>query len=807
MGQLGQSLFGTTAQSAKNQSINTWRLMQSTQGAVIPIVYGSQRVGVNWLWAGDYGVKGTGSDKGAALFGKGGSTAQYRIGAALALCSGSGLGVFTGQNIGVGRAWQSGSGNQLITTYGVAHQWVPFGGLDGQAPWGYLVTNHPESAFGFSGIAYVATSAWNLGSSPNPPQINFEVYGLGMITGLNIFAFGQANGDCQLDFAFIDLWLNTEIGCGAPGYYIGTSQPGWTNPWLPGYALSEWAAFMGAANMWFSPLLDRQQPMSKWTQEFLDMTMSDMILTCEQIYIRPYCTETLTGGIPNLLLGTMTFTPLLTPLHSFTDDDFIPAGDGQSPVTITRQLPQDRYNEVKVEYVNRNENYNVETIHAKLQSQIDQFLYRPAQVQRLHHITRPDVAMKATTMMLYKATQDINRYEFTVNAGFIWLDPMDVISITDTALGLNAHPVRILKIEEDDKLNLKFTCGDIWTCSPDNYATQPGTSRAGTNSAASVVTNVNTPVIFEPPPTLTLDTVQVYIAVSNPATNYGGCGVWVSYDNGNSYNRVGVCQFSNPQGPLTITLPAHSAGLDNTNTLGVNDGNSNGAALNTISSASAAAFQNLSYVDGELLSFTTATLTGPERYNLTGLYRGAYGTNPGAHGPGTKFAFLGSAGGVGTQGLFILQLTLANVGQTLKFKFTAFNQEGAQEQDVSTVPAYSYTVTGAGLPAIPYPFSFAGVPTSNATVTDVATQTTVLPIGLPTSSATASVAATGSTVFTIKHNGTTVGTITFAASATVGSFSFTGTVNLAIGDTLQVVAPASPDATLANITIIINGNA
>ena len=85
MGQLGEVLFGSGASSSKSPGINTWRLMQSTQGAVIPLVYGSQRVPVNWLWAGDYGQKNGGSSKGAALFGKGGSTIQYRIGAALAL--------------------------------------------------------------------------------------------------------------------------------------------------------------------------------------------------------------------------------------------------------------------------------------------------------------------------------------------------------------------------------------------------------------------------------------------------------------------------------------------------------------------------------------------------------------------------------------------------------------------------------------------------------------------------------------------------------------------------------------------------
>ena len=168
-----QTLLGGPAASVTNPTISTIRLLQSTQGAVIPIVYGSQRVAPNWLWAGDYG---SATDSGSKSGGKSGPGAtRYFIGAALALCSGSGLGVFTGTALGVGRAWEIGpsvnGGYALVTTYGVAAQWIPFGGLDGQAPWGYLVTNHPEAAFGYSGIFYVATSAWNLGYSPTPPQI------------------------------------------------------------------------------------------------------------------------------------------------------------------------------------------------------------------------------------------------------------------------------------------------------------------------------------------------------------------------------------------------------------------------------------------------------------------------------------------------------------------------------------------------------------------------------------------------------------------------------------------------------------
>lgn len=59
-------------------------------------------------------------------------------------------------------------------------------------------------------------------------------------------------------------------------------------------------------------------------------------------------------------------------------------------------------------------------------------------------------------------------------------------------------------------------------------------------------------------------------------------------------------------------------------------------------------------------------------------------------------------------------------------------------------------------------------------------------------------AATGSTVFTIYKNGSSIGTITVAASGTTGTIATTTTPNFAIGDILTVIAPGSPDATFAN---------
>jgi hypothetical protein len=69
------------------------------------------------------------------------------------------------------------------------------------------------------------------------------------------------------------------------------------------------------------------------------------------------------------------------------------------------------------------------------------------------------------------------------------------------------------------------------------------------------------------------------------------------------------------------------------------------------------------------------------------------------------------------------------------------------------------------------------------------------------SSLTATVAATASTVFDIQKNGASIGTATFAAAGTTATLATTGGAAqaFAVGDKFALIAPATPDATLAGL--------
>lgn len=86
-----------------------------------------------------------------------------------------------------------------------------------------------------------------------------------------------------------------------------------------------------------------------------------------------------------------------------------------------------------------------------------------------------------------------------------------------------------------------------------------------------------------------------------------------------------------------------------------------------------------------------------------------------------------------------------------------------------------------------------------------------IPADFTGSKAVAAVASTSSAVFTIKRwnaaysSSTTLGTITFSASDKVGVFAQngSGSMAVAVGETLEITAPSPQDSTLASIAITL----
>ena len=119
-------------------------------------------------------------------------------------------------------------------------------------------------------------------------------------------------------------------------------------------------------------------------------------------------------------------------------------------------------------------------------------------------------------------------------------------------------------------------------------------------------------------------------------------------------------------------------------------------------------------------------------------------------------------------------------------------------------------LVAADIPALTHPYDVGSfieaAPTASQVVLrHVFARSVVFAAGLAPSQGAAGTAATAQTDFDIQKNGSSVGTMRFAASGTTSSFIMASQTTFAAGDVLKMVAPGTPDATLAGITFTLSG--
>lgn len=101
----------------------------------------------------------------------------------------------------------------------------------------------------------------------------------------------------------------------------------------------------------------------------------------------------------------------------------------------------------------------------------------------------------------------------------------------------------------------------------------------------------------------------------------------------------------------------------------------------------------------------------------------------------------------------------------------------------------------------------AGVPSASQLMLQaVFNRVVVFPAGFSGSHAVCGTAPTADAVINILYNGAQVGTLTYTAGHTTGTFALTGGLSTAAGGILTAVAPSSADATLANVSFTLSGS-
>lgn len=664
-------------QASQQSAVSGLNLQSSAYGKVIPIQYGLTRIPPNIFWYGDFksishtSAPSSGGGKGGSSSGPTSTYYTYKVSVIFGLSEGG-----TGGTGGVSRIFV----NQQVVTPAQFNFGVFYGNYT-QTAWGYLTTNHPSQALNYRGVAYTTVFDDDLGNDPHLPNYNFECYG--------IYYGNMANGyDTDPTFVLSDLLLSDRYGINF--YSFAASNVN--------YDFITYQKYVRAFDLGVSPAYLDQAPCAQIFQEMVQNTNSEFVWSGDTLKIVPY-------GDTSKTAHGYTYTAPSAPEYSLTDNDFVPTGNNGSPITMKRKRNTDVINSIKMECLDRSNSYNPATIEAKDQGLIDQYGLRQGSALQSHMFCDTTTAKLSVQLQLQRE-QVRNTYTFKTSQRYILLDPMDIIAISDSYLGLDEQWVRIKEIEEDADGNLTFTCEEYMGGNGNSpiYG-QQASDGYSTNYNISAG-NVNTPAIFDAPVQLaTQGQLEIWIAVSGSDPNWGGCEVHVSAD-GATYKLAGRVIGKCRQGLLSADFDIGS-NPDTINVCSVNLTESSGELLSGTQSDADLA-HTLCWVDGELIAYQTAELTATYQYNLKDyITRGLYGTEISTHLSGTQFARLDA-------GIFKYSYDKTQIGKTFYIKFLSYNIYNGAQQSLSDVSPYTHVIVGP--PAPPNVTGFSVTQNGGATV-------------------------------------------------------------------------------------------
>ena len=524
-------------------------IQTSSYATPMQLVYGTTLTVGNLMWFGDF--KAIGNTQSAGGKGGGGSvsstTYTYQVAAMIGISDG---GFNAGASVEIDPVTGAVVAYQNIRKIYVNQQILnladlsmgTFQGAIGQAPWSYLTSNHPTQAIGYSGIGYVASSAYQLGSTPSMPQHNFEVLAPYGNLGMGVY-------DATPFAVAADLLTNANHGVG-----------------FPGSALVDLSGnYQYVAGIWVSPAYRSQSACSDLIKKLAMIANCDLVWSSGQLRWSPYGLDAIYGG-PGVTqingsppLAPQTWTPTYaTPVYAFTDDDFVDQGSAD-PVTVIRKDALDAYNSLQLTYRDRTNAYADAIAEAKDQDQIEKYGLRIMPPVDAREICDGQVARTVAQLILQKQIYIRSTYKFRVSYRYILLDPMDLVTLTEsTGSGLQGQVVRVTQVQENADGTIDVEAEDV-IGNVTTAAVYPHQVPSGYNTNYNAAPgSINPPVIFDAPGRLTATDFEIWCAVagSNPAL-WGGCQVWVSLD-GNTYKQAGQINAPARYGVLSAALPAGS---------------------------------------------------------------------------------------------------------------------------------------------------------------------------------------------------------------------------------------------------------
>jgi hypothetical protein len=559
-------------------------------------------------------------------------------------------------------------------------------GDQGQSPWSLVQSKYPGAALGYSGIANVLYSPMDLGYSGQIQQNTFEV--------ITEDGWGGGIADCNPVACILDILTNKVWGLGGGGYPFPLSaiDNGTGGTWGPG-KLTGTPLADGSATAWFaangffiSQGLDKQDTAASVISRWLEAGMCAAFMSEGLLKLVPYGDTTTAGN------GVVWTAPQL--FASALDDTCFDRKSGnQDPVKFS--TPQDwmsAWNTVTASWNNRANQYAQEATPESDQAAIDRYGERKEDPQSWDFITTLPAATFAASLRVKRSVYTRNQYTFCINWQYAYLEPMDVVYLTTSSLwaaelnnlnlGVVSLPVRITKVVDNPDGTYDVTAEDypfgvheptVYNKDLANPTPLPNIYEDPGDTIAVVL--IATPQLAD------YKKNQLWIAAAGEAAVWGSCNVWISQD-GVKYDQVGEIEEAARIGALAANFALH-ADPDTTNSMVVKLAD-NSPQLDSGSTDDADQNVTLCAVGGELVSFSTVAITGPDTYTASGyIRRGLLGTAPAAHLTGALFARLDDA-------VWKYTFDPSWAGKTIYIKLQSVNRFGKAAQDLSLVTPITF---------------------------------------------------------------------------------------------------------------------
>jgi len=613
--------------------IADFQINTASYGEVVPEILGTTRVSGNII---DYEDFTAHEHKSTTRTGKGGGskhteiTYTYTVAAAIGLCE--------GPIKGIGKVWRD---KEVYQYPNEKIELTLFKGDYSQTPWPYMLSKHPDKAMPYSGLAYMA-GVVDLGDRGSLPQYNFEIQGKLLETGDGV------------DVNPADYIVHVLQSVGADVVIDG---------------IDNFRAYCKAADILIStPPNQKSAKAQQVINDIAEITNSLVFWSTDRLKIVPLADKPIGD-----------WTPANQIQYDLTADDFIAGSDGQL-ILYKRKDSSEAYNEATVEFINRANSYEKETVSFEVVADVQRNGLKPASKKTAHYLYTKARAQYYAEQLAMKRLYAKTQYTFRLDWAFCALEVGDLVTLTDKSCQLDHQIVVITSVNEaaDGQLELTAEGKPAGTYAPAKYNVHE-------NERPFVDYNQDAPSVNDVAIFQTVGDVggnQIFVGVNAPS-GWGGCSVWLS-DNDQTYQRIGNISQQARMGRTKYGFAQNGNFCNVTINQGV---------LKSGTHIDAERGNTLCWVNGEAISYEDVEVHPNNWFTLRGLVRGQYGTSAINHNADERFVRVDEA-------LFRYPYRKEDIGKTIYLKFTSMNLFGSNEQGLDEVQSYQYTIVPYYIPEV-----------------------------------------------------------------------------------------------------------